>query len=407
MLASPMSEAPSHSDPGEDSPAGQALQQILLEAMTMNASDVHLEPHGNGLRVRLRVDGQLLDRSSPASGIGDRLISRIKVMSRLDIAQRRLPQDGRLQISLAGRSVSVRVSTLPTIAGEKLVLRWIQSHGQQLTLAQLGCDEKQLQGLRHSLAQPHGMVLVTGPTGAGKTMTLYACLQALHAPHVNLCTVEDPVEVELAGINQVQVHDKAGLTFSTALRAFLRQDPDVIMVGEIRDTLTAETAFRAAQTGHLVLTSLHTNDAASTLVRLMQMGVATFHLASSVLAITAQRLARRLCDACKAPAVYPTEQLRHVGFSEHDLSCLGSQWHPFKAIGCSACINGYRGRIGLFEVLPMSASLQPLILEAASLARIRQQARLEGVSDLRHSALQRVRQGMCSIEEVLCVTTTE
>ena len=400
-----MPEPLTSADPGEDSPSGQALQHMLLDALVANASDVHLEPPANGLRVRLRVDGQLLDRAPLASALGERLLSRIKVMSGLDIAQRRLPQDGRLQISLAGRHVSIRVSTLPTISGEKLVLRWIQSQGQQLTLAQLGCDDQQLQWLRQSLAQPHGMVLVTGPTGAGKTMTLYACLETLHQPNVNLCTVEDPVEVELPGVNQVQVHDKAGLNFNAALRAFLRQDPDVIMVGEIRDTLTAETAFRAAQTGHLVLTSLHTNDAASTLVRLMQMGVATFHLASSVLLITAQRLARKLCDSCKAPARYPLEQLRQVGFSEEDLSTVGQQWQPFKAIGCAACIHGYRGRIGLFEVLPISETLQSLILQTASLGQIRQQARREGVRDLRHSALQRVRQGLSSVEEVLCVTT--
>ena len=379
---------------------------MLLEAMGVNASDIHLEPRAGGLRIRFRVDGQLLDRSPPAAGLSERLISLIKVMSGLDIAQRRVPQDGRLQISLAGRQVSIRVSTLPTVSGEKLVLRWIQSQGQQLSLEQLGCDDRQLAWMRQALAQPHGMVLVTGPTGAGKTMTLYACLETLHQPHANLCTVEDPVEIELPGINQVQVHDKAGLSFNTALRAFLRQDPDVIMVGEIRDTVTAETAFRAAQTGHLVLTSLHTNDAASTLVRLIQMGVATFHLASSVLLITAQRLARKLCEACKAPVRYPAPQLRRVGFSEEDLSTQTLQWQAFRAVGCPACINGYRGRIGLFEVLPMSASLQPLILEAASLAQIRHQARLDGISDLRHSAIQRVRQGVCSIEEALCVTSS-
>ena len=299
------------------------------------------------------------------------------------------------------KPVAVYVSTLPTLFGEKVVIRVLAPHASGLDIDQLGYGEEEKNRLLKAIRQPHGMVLVTGPTGSGKTQSLYACLNVLNAPEVNIATVEDPCEIHLPGVNQVNVHDKAGLTFAVALRAFLRQDPDVLMVGEVRDLETADIAIKAAQTGHMVMSTLHTNDAPTTLTRMLNMGVAPFNIASSVLLITAQRLARKLCESCKAPADYPREAMRKAGFDEGDLN---GSWKPFRAVGCSACSNGYRGRVGIYQVMPITEEIQRIILAEGTAVDIAQQARREGVRDLRQSGLIKVRAGVTTLEEVIAVT---
>ncbi|NDY93701.1 type IV-A pilus assembly ATPase PilB [Ideonella livida] len=386
----------------EDAPVVRFLQKMLVDAINMRASDLHFEPYELNYRVRFRVDGELREITQPPIGIKDKLASRIKVISRLDISEKRVPQDGRMKLRFGSKSIDFRVSTLPTLFGEKIVIRILDPSSAKLGIEALGYEPEEKERLLASVQRPYGMVLVTGPTGSGKTVSLYTCLNLLNQPGVNISTVEDPAEINLPGINQVNVNDKAGLTFSAALKAFLRQDPDIIMLGEIRDLETADIAIKAAQTGHLVLSTLHTNDAPSTLTRLLNMGVAPFNVASSLLLITAQRLVRRLCENCKAPADYPREALLKAGFTELDLS--DTSWQPYRPVGCPSCNNGYRGRVGLYQAMPITEAIQRLILAGGTAVDIAVQAQREGVRDLRQSGLLKVRRGVTSIEEVVSAT---
>jgi type IV pilus assembly protein PilB len=385
----------------EDAPVVRFLQKMLVDAINMRASDLHFEPYEYHYRVRFRVDGELREITQPPIAIKDKLSSRIKVISRLDIAEKRVPQDGRMKLKFGAKSIDFRISTLPTLFGEKIVVRILDSSSAKLGIEALGYEKIEKDRLMACIQRPYGMVLVTGPTGSGKTVSLYTCLNILNQPGVNICTVEDPAEINLPGINQVNVNDKAGLSFAAALKSFLRQDPDVIMVGEIRDLETADIAIKAAQTGHMVMSTLHTNDAPTTLTRLLNMGVAPFNIASSVLLITAQRLARRLCEHCKAPAEYPREALLRAGFVEDDLD---GSWKPYRAVGCSSCNNGYRGRVGLYQVMPITEAIQRIILSEGTAMDIAEQAQIEGVRDLRQSGLVKVRAGVTTLEEVLAAT---
>jgi type IV pilus assembly protein PilB len=385
----------------EDTPVVRFLQKMLVDAINMRASDLHFEPYEHHYRVRFRIDGELREIAQPPLAVKDKLASRIKVISRLDIAEKRVPQDGKMKLSFGAKAIDFRVSTLPTLFGEKIVIRILDSSTTRLGIDALGYEPAEKQRLLQAIQRPYGMILVTGPTGSGKTVSLYTCLNLLNQPGVNIATVEDPAEINLPGINQVNVNEKAGLTFSTALRAFLRQDPDIIMVGEIRDLETADIAIKAAQTGHMVMSTLHTNDAPTTLTRLLNMGVAPFNIAASVLLITAQRLARRLCEMCKAPADLPLQALRDAGFGDADLE---DGWRPYRAVGCKACNLGYRGRVGLYQVMPVSEAIQRIILAQGSAMDIAEQARRDGVRDLRQAGLVKVRAGLTSIEEVLSVT---
>jgi type IV pilus assembly protein PilB len=351
--------------------------------------------------VRFRIDGELREIAQPPLAVKDKLASRIKVISRLDIAEKRVPQDGKMKLSFGAKAIDFRVSTLPTLFGEKIVIRILDSSTTRLGIDALGYEPAEKQRLLQAIQRPYGMILVTGPTGSGKTVSLYTCLNLLNQPGVNIATVEDPAEINLPGINQVNVNEKAGLTFSTALRAFLRQDPDIIMVGEIRDLETADIAVKAAQTGHMVMSTLHTNDAPTTLTRLLNMGVAPFNIAASVLLITAQRLARKLCENCKKPADYPRESLLKAGFKPQDLD---GNWKPYRAVGCSSCTNGYRGRVGIYQVMPITEAIQRIILTQGTALDIAKQAEVEGVRDLRQSGLIKVRAGATTLEEVITVT---
>jgi type IV pilus assembly protein PilB len=319
----------------------------------------------------------------------------------MDIAEKRVPQDGRMKLKFGNKSIDFRVSTLPTLFGEKIVIRILDSSSAKLGIEALGYEKIEKDRLMNCIARPYGMVLVTGPTGSGKTVSLYTCLNILNQPGVNISTVEDPAEINLPGINQVNVNDKAGLNFAAALKSFLRQDPDVIMVGEIRDLETADIAIKAAQTGHMVMSTLHTNDAPTTLTRLMNMGVAPFNIASSVLLITAQRLTRRLCESCKAQADYPREAMLKAGYREEELD---GTWRPYRAVGCSACSNGYKGRVGIYQVMPISEEIQRIILSEGTALDISQQAQREGIRDLRQSGLVKVRAGFTTLEEVIAAT---
>lgn len=386
----------------EDAPVVKFLHKMLIDAVNMRASDLHFEPYEHNYRVRFRVDGELREIASPPITIKDKLASRIKVISRLDISEKRVPQDGRMKLKVGpGRVIDFRVSTLPTLFGEKIVIRILDPNSAKMGIDALGYEPEEKARLLDAIHRPYGMILVTGPTGSGKTVSLYTCLNILNQPGVNISTAEDPSEINMPGVNQVNVNDKAGLTFAAALKAFLRQDPDVIMVGEIRDLETADIAIKAAQTGHMVLSTLHTNDAPTTLTRLRNMGVAPFNIASSVILITAQRLARRLCPQCKQPHDVPTEALLAAGFEE---SQLDGSWVPYKAVGCSACNNGYKGRVGIYQVMPISEEIQQIILRDGSALDIANQAKREGVKSLRESGLDKVRQGVTSLEEVLAVT---
>jgi type IV pilus assembly protein PilB len=388
----------------DDAPIVKFLQKVLLDAIHAGASDIHFEPYEKYYRIRFRIDGELHEVNQPPLAIKDRLASRIKVTSRLDISDKRLPQDGRMKLALSPqRTIDFRVSTLPTIFGEKIVMRILDPSQARMSIDALGYEPEQKERLLDAIGRPYGMVLVTGPTGSGKTVSLYTCLNILNQPGVNISTAEDPAEINLPGINQVNVNEKAGLTFSTALRSFLRQDPDVIMVGEIRDLETADIAIKAAQTGHMVLSTLHTNDAPTTLTRMMNMGIPAFNIASSVTLITAQRLARRLCVHCRQPADIDDEALRAAGFSESDLD---GSWRPYRAVGCDRCNNGYKGRVGIYQVMPVSDAIQRIILANGNALEIADQARREGVADLRESGLRKVKAGLTSIEEVLGVTNT-
>lgn len=385
----------------EDGPAVRWLSQLLQQAIQWGASDIHLEPSDTDTRVRLRIDGSLQELPALPGDLRDRVVSRIKILSRMDIAERRLPQDGRLELDVDARSMDFRVSTLPTMHGEKLVLRWLQSSQVVRELPSLGLEPDQLEQLLEMVQSPQGLALVTGPTGAGKTVSLYACLQAMDRQHLNISTVEDPIEIELPSINQVQVHEKAGLTFSVALRAFLRQDPDVILVGEIRDFETADMAVKAAQTGHLVLSTVHTNDAPSTPGRLVHMGVPSHLLSSSLRWVIAQRLLRRLCDACKTPVHHAHALLKKAGLHESEILDQGHGWQAFEAAGCPACHQGIRGRLGVFQVMSVSPPLQQMIMEQRASSELAAQASQEGVATLREVALRRMKAGLCSLQEVL------
>ncbi|MBA3772929.1 MAG: type IV-A pilus assembly ATPase PilB [Ramlibacter sp.] len=386
----------------EDAPVVKFLHKMLLDAFGMRASDLHFEPYENTYRVRFRVDGELREIASPPVAIKDKLASRIKVISRMDISEKRVPQDGKMKLKIGpDRVIDFRVSTLPTLFGEKIVIRILDPSSARLGVDALGYEPEEKQRLLDAVSRPYGMVLVTGPTGSGKTVSLYTCLNILNKPGVNISTAEDPSEINMPGINQVNVNDKAGLTFAAALKSFLRQDPDVIMVGEIRDLETADIAIKAAQTGHLVLSTLHTNDAPTTLTRMRNMGIAPFNIASSVILITAQRLARRLCPNCKAPADIPHETLLDAGYKEEDVD---GSWTPFRPVGCTACNNGYKGRVGIYQVMPITEDIQRIILADGSALEIAKQAEADGVRSLRQSGLHKVRLGVTSLEEVLGCT---
>ncbi len=383
----------------DDAPVVRFIQKMLLDAINEGASDIHFEPYEKSYRIRFRVDGILSEIASPPLAIKEKIASRIKVISRLNIAEKRVPQDGRMRLVLSkSRAIDFRVSTLPTMYGEKIVLRILDPSSATLGIDMLGYDPDQKAMLLEAIQRPYGMVLVTGPTGSGKTVSLYTCLNILNKPGINISTAEDPAEIALPGINQVNVDDRQGLTFPVALKAFLRQDPDIIMVGEIRDIETAEIAIKAAQTGHMVLSTLHTNDAPSTLTRLMNMGLPTFNIASSVLLITAQRLLRRLCT-CKKPIDTPVETLLNAGFKEDDLD---GSWVLYGPGECDRCRgSGYKGRVGVYQVMPITEAIQRIIMSSGTSLDIADQARKEGVNDLRRSGLLKVMQGLTSLEEVL------
>jgi len=396
------SQADAASTDIDDAPVVRFLQKMLTDAINLGASDLHFEPFEKFYRIRLRVDGILREVAQPPLAIKEKLASRIKVISKLDISEKRVPQDGRMKLAISKtRSIDFRVSTLPTLFGEKIVMRILDPSQAQMGIDALGYDADQKQILLDAIERPYGMVLVTGPTGSGKTVSLYTCLNLLNKPGINISTAEDPAEINLPGVNQVNVNDRAGLTFPVALKAFLRQDPDVIMVGEIRDLETADIAIKAAQTGHMVFSTLHTNDAPSTLTRLMNMGVAPFNIASSVILITAQRLARRLCS-CKQIASIPDKALLEAGFSDDDLD---GSWMPYKPVGCERCSNsGYKGRVGIYQLMPISEEIERIILAHGTALEIEAQAKAEGVRTLRQSGLIKVRQGLTSLEEVLGCT---
>jgi type IV pilus assembly protein PilB len=386
----------------DDAPVVKYVQKILLDAINGGASDIHFEPYEKYYRIRYRMDGILYDIAQPPLAIKEKIASRIKVVSRLDISEKRVPQDGRMKIVLSKtRAIDFRVSTLPTLFGEKICMRILDPSSATLGIDALGYEPEQKEALMHAIGRPYGMVLVTGPTGSGKTVSLYTCLNILNKPGINISTAEDPAEINLPGVNQVNVNDKAGLTFAAALKAFLRQDPDIIMVGEIRDLETGEIAIKAAQTGHMVLSTLHTNDAPTTLTRLMNMGIAPFNIASSVILITAQRLARKLCT-CKRPVTIPEEALLRAGFTEEDLD---GSWQPFEAAGCEVCKNtGYKGRVGIYQVMPISEEMERIIMKNGTAIDLADQAVRDGVRDLRQSGLLKVKKGLTSLEEVEAVT---
>ena len=383
----------------DDAPVVKFIQKMLLDAINDGASDIHFEPYEKSYRIRFRTDGILREIASPPLVIKEKIASRIKVISRLNIAEKRIPQDGRMRLVLSkNRAIDFRVSTLPTMYGEKIVLRILDPSSATLGIDALGYEPEQKSLLLDAIERPYGMVLVTGPTGSGKTVSLYTCLNILNKPGINISTAEDPAEIPLPGINQVNIDDKQGLTFPVALKAFLRQDPDIIMVGEIRDLETAEISIKAAQTGHMVLSTLHTNDAPSTLTRLMNMGIPTFNIASSILLITAQRLVRRLCT-CKKPIDAPIETLLNAGFTEEDID---GSWLLYGPGECDRCKgSGYKGRVGIYQVMPVTETIQRLIMSNGTALDIAAQAQKEGVNDLRRSGLLKVKQGATSLEEVL------
>jgi len=385
----------------DDTPIVRFVHKVLLDAINKKASDIHFEPYERTFRVRFRIDGILEEIASPPITLGPRISARLKVMSRLDISERRVPQDGRIKMQLSKkRAIDFRVNTCPTLFGEKIVLRILDPSSAMLGIDILGYEDEQKQLYLDALAKPYGMILVTGPTGSGKTVSLYTGLNILNTPDRNISTAEDPAEINMPGINQVNVRPKVGLTFASALRAFLRQDPDVIMVGEIRDLETAEIAIKAAQTGHLVLSTLHTNDAPQTLTRLANMGVPPYNIASAVSLIIAQRLARKLCDHCKTEDEVPEEALMEEGFKKSDLKNLTI----YKAVGCDQCTSGYKGRVGIYQVMPVSEEMGRIIMEGGNSLQLADQANKESIPDLRKSGLSKVKDGTISLEEVNRVT---
>ena len=385
-----------------DAPVVKFVNKILMDAINHGASDIHIEPYEKTFRVRYRQDGMLQEITNPPVAMASRIAARVKILARLDIAERRLPQDGRIKLRVSkNRAIDFRVSTLPTMWGEKIVMRILDPTSATLGVEKLGFEESQKALFMEAIARPQGMVLVTGPTGSGKTVTLYTALNILNTPDTNISTAEDPVEINLAGINQVGMNDKAGLNFATALRAFLRQDPDIVMVGEIRDLETAEIAIKASQTGHLVLSTLHTNDAPATLSRLVNMGVAPFNIASSVHLIVAQRLGRRLCSSCKRPVELPREALLKAGFEEKDIGTF----KLYEPVGCDICNSkGYKGRVGIYQVMPISETMGEIIMRGGNQLDLEKQAQKEGIPDLRQSALKKVRDGLTSLAEATSIT---
>jgi type IV pilus assembly protein PilB len=395
--------APSEVD---DAPVVKFIQKILLDAINDGASDIHFEPYEKFYRIRFRIDGVLSEVATPPLVIKEKIASRIKVISRLDISEKRIPQDGRMRLVLSkNRAIDFRVSTLPTLYGEKIVMRILDPSSATLGIDALGYEAKQKEAILWAINRPYGMVLVTGPTGSGKTVSLYTCLNILNQPGINISTAEDPAEINLPGVNQVNVNDKAGLTFAAALKSFLRQDPDIIMVGEIRDLETAEIAIKAAQTGHMVLSTLHTNDAPTTLTRLMNMGVPTFNIASSIILITAQRLARRLCH-CKQALDVPDATLSNAGFTKEEIDDhRAGTWVLYGPGSCDRCKgSGYKGRVGIYQVMPISEQIQLIIMNNGNAIDIAAQAQREGINDLRRSGLLKVMQGVTSLDEVLSTT---
>ncbi|MCU8058099.1 MULTISPECIES: type IV-A pilus assembly ATPase PilB [unclassified Shewanella] len=387
----------------DDAPIVIYINKILTDAIRKGASDLHFEPYEKRYRIRFRIDGILHEVSEPPISLAGRLSARLKVMSKLDIAERRVPQDGRIKMKLSRtKSIDFRVSTLPTLWGEKIVMRILDSSSAQLGIEKLGYEPDQEKLYLEMLAKPQGMILVTGPTGSGKTVSLYTGLNILNTEERNISTAEDPVEINLEGVNQVHINLKAGLTFASALRSFLRQDPDVVMVGEIRDLETAEIAIKAAQTGHLVLSTLHTNSAAETLTRLINMGVPGYNIASSVNLIIAQRLARRLCPECKQAEIIPEHELLRLGFSQTQIT---HGFTTFKPVGCEHCSAGYKGRVGIYEVMKMSDEIARTIMEGGNSLQIASQAKAQGMRDLRQSGLLKVIHGVTSIAEVNRVTS--
>jgi type IV pilus assembly protein PilB len=401
-------ETPEEADTGpteiDDAPVVKYIQKMLIDAINMGASDLHFEPYEKFYRVRYRVDGVLREIAQPPLAIKEKIASRIKVISSLDIAEKRVPQDGRMKLVLSkNRSIDFRVSTLPCVNGEKIVMRILDPSSATLGIEALGYEPAQKEALLAAVSRPYGLVLVTGPTGSGKTVSLYTCLNILNDPGVNISTAEDPAEIPLPGINQVNVNDKQGLTFAAALKSFLRQDPDIIMIGEIRDLETADMAIKAASTGHMVLSTLHTNDAPSTLTRLLNMGVAPFNIASAVSLITAQRLARRLCKNCKHPIDIPKEALLRAGFKEEELDGSWTLYGP-KEGGCELCNGGYKGRVGIYQVMPISDEMSRIIMKNGTSHDIADQAQRENIRDLRQSGLLKVKQGLTSLAEVEACT---
>ena len=385
----------------DDAPVVKFVNKILVDAIKRGASDIHFEPYEGNFRVRVRLDGVLRAVAAPPVKLAPRISSRLKVMAGLDIAERRVPQDGRIKLNLSkGKSIDFRASTLPTLFGEKVVLRILDAAAAKLGIEKLGYEDDQRKLFQDAIHKPYGMVLVTGPTGSGKTVSLYTALNILNTEGRNISTVEDPVEIRVNGINQVQQNTKRGMTFAAALRSFLRQDPDIIMVGEIRDLETAEIAIKAAQTGHMVLSTLHTNDAAQTIARLMNMGIAPYNITSSVTLVIAQRLARRLHD-CKKPITLPEPALLAEGFTKEDID---KGLHLYDAVGCNGCNDGYKGRVGIYEVMPMNEDIQRIILEGGGAIKIAEAARKSGVRNLRDSALFKVKQGVTSLAEINRVT---
>lgn len=386
----------------DDTPVVRFVNKVLLDAINKGASDIHFEPYEKSYRVRFRTDGILAEVASPPLGMSMRLSARIKVMSRMDISERRIPQDGRIKLNLSkSRAIDFRVNTCPTLFGEKIVLRILDPSSAKMGIDALGFEEDQKAVLLENLHKPYGMFLVTGPTGSGKTVTLYTGVNILNQPEINISTAEDPVEINLAGVNQVNVNPKVGLDFGSALRAFLRQDPDVILVGEIRDLETAEIAIKAAQTGHMVLSTLHTNDAPQTLTRMVNMGIPPFNIASAVNLIIAQRLARRLCSHCKKLLDIPKEAMLEEGFTEAQVQKGIKIYGP---VGCDQCSNGYKGRVGIYQVMPISAEIGKLIMEGCTSLDLAEQAQKEGINDLRQSGLKKIIDGHTSLEEINRVT---
>jgi type IV pilus assembly protein PilB len=386
-----------------DTPIVKFVNKLLLDGINRGASDIHIEPYEKFCRVRYRIDGMLHEVAQPPLSLAGRLAARMKILARLDIAERRVPQDGRIKLRISKtRAIDFRVSTMPTLFGEKVVARILDPSSASLGIEKLGYEPEQQRLFLDAIHRPYGMVLVTGPTGSGKTVSLYTAVNILNTSETNISTAEDPVEINLPGINQVNINDRAGLTFSVALKAFLRQDPDIILVGEIRDLETAEIAIKAAQTGHMVLSTLHTNDAPKTLSRLVNMGVAPFNIASAVLLIVAQRLARRLCPHCKKPVNLPKEALLKAGFKEAELHDL--KIFSFNPEGCDNCSNGYKGRVGIYQVMPISEGIGAIIMRGGNALDIEIQAKKDGVADLRESALKKVRNGLTSLEEVERIT---